>query len=353
MAAPHRSPTVLQKIRESKCEMDDVQKSLEKLRSLSEDERTESGMLRSRIDEQSSLICILKQRADEMLLRCQALEEINSELENLRAKKQKELDNEKKRSMQLEQRFMSLAANHQELINFKDEFKRQNAKLKLENQRLQEDNEKLFSKDLQDKEAVILKLTQELKYLAEQHRSLNNEYQEKTTEFHTKLKELMGLHQTKETSLQDELRDSQRQLKDSLAMCTELDQRLHAARQRDLMRETQMHKEIAVLAKEKDKFLDLSMQRGKIIQDKQVEVQQLETKKQEAEKARADAEQRFESESAMVNASLKVQDLQHALDESVKTCNQLKKDFEAYKNHSTDLLEKEKALNSKLRHMMG
>lgn len=116
-----------------------------------------------------------------MLLRCQALERINSELEDLRADVQTELDKEKKRSMQLEQRFMDLAANHQELIHFKDEYKRQNAKLKQENERLREENEKLFSKDLQDKEAVVLKLTQELRDLAEQHRSLDDEYQYECT----------------------------------------------------------------------------------------------------------------------------------------------------------------------------
>lgn len=157
--------------------MDDVYKALEKLRSLSQEERAETGMLRSRIDEQSNLICILKQRADEMLLRCQALEKINAELESLRGAVQAELDNEKKRSSQLEQRFMDLAANHQELIKFKDEYKRQNAVLTEENKRLREENETLFCKELQEKELIILSLTKELKDLAQQHTTLQAEYQ--------------------------------------------------------------------------------------------------------------------------------------------------------------------------------
>ncbi|TMS06149.1 Coiled-coil domain-containing protein 89 [Larimichthys crocea] len=57
--------------------VDSIQKALEKLQSLSAEDKTET--LRSRIDEQSSLICILKQRADELLLRCQVLEKINTE----------------------------------------------------------------------------------------------------------------------------------------------------------------------------------------------------------------------------------------------------------------------------------
>lgn len=158
-------------------DMEDVHQALEKLRSLSQDERTEAEVLRSRIDEQSSLICILKQRADEMLQRCQALEKINAELENLRADVQEELENERKKSELLEQRFMDLAANHRELINFKNEYKSQNAKLMKENERLTEEHEKLFSKELQEKEETILKLTQELKDLAEQHKRLETEYQ--------------------------------------------------------------------------------------------------------------------------------------------------------------------------------
>lgn len=157
--------------------MDDVYKALEKLRSLSQEDRAETGMLRSRIDEQSNLICILKQRADEMLLRCQALEKINAELESLRGAVQAELDNEKKRSSQLEQRFMDLAANHQELIKFKDEYKRQNVVLTEENKRLREENETLFCKELQEKELIILSLTKELKDLAQQHMTLQSEYQ--------------------------------------------------------------------------------------------------------------------------------------------------------------------------------
>lgn len=157
--------------------MDDVYKALEKLRSLSQEDRAETGMLRSRIDEQSNLICILKQRADEMLLRCQALEKINTELESLNGAVQIELDNEKKRSSLLEQRFMHLAANHHELIKFKDEYKRQNAVLTEENKRLLEENKMLFCKELQEKESIILSLTQELKDLAQQHMRLQAEYQ--------------------------------------------------------------------------------------------------------------------------------------------------------------------------------
>lgn len=104
----------------------------------------------------------------------------------------------------------------------------------------------------------------------------------------------MDLHHTKEASLQGELHDAQRQLSNAVEMCTgefgciilfpktsvlndkydhfsdvswpELDQQLKKARENDSLKGTEMQKKMEVLAKEKDKFLDLSMQRGKLIQ---------------------------------------------------------------------------------------
>lgn len=154
--------------------MDSIQKSLEKLRSLSAEDTTE--VLRSRIDEQSSLICILKQRADEVLLRCQALQKINTELEGRVMDCQKELDSERKKAELLEKRFMDLAANNQAIIAFMEEHKNQNAQLKLENKQLQSENETLFSKKLQDKEVFVQKLMQEIKQLTEKYTNKENEY---------------------------------------------------------------------------------------------------------------------------------------------------------------------------------
>ncbi|XP_077072006.1 coiled-coil domain-containing protein 89 isoform X1 [Siphateles boraxobius] len=337
---------------DTKQDMDDVHQALEKLRSLSQEERTEADVLRSRIDEQSTLICILKQRADEMLLRCQALEKINTELENLRANVQEELENERKKSALLEQRFMHLASNHRELINFKNEYKSQNAKLKKENERVTKENETLFSEQVQEKEETILKLTRELKDLAEQHKILETEYQEKTTGFQIKLKELINLHQIKEASLKNELSDTQKQLKNAVEMCAELDLKLRQTKEKESIRETDTQERLEKLVKEKDELIDLSLQRGKVILDKQAEIQELERKRHEAEKSRLDAENRFEKEAAAVNSELRVKELQDALEKAEDTCNELKKAFEAFKKHSSEMLEKEKDLNCKLRHMV-
>lgn len=154
--------------------MDSIQKSLEKLQCLSAEDSTE--ILRSRINEQSSLICLLKQSADELVLQCQALRKVNMGLEDQVIECQKEADRERKRADLLENRFMVLADNNRAIISFMDEYKNQNAQLQLENKGLQLENETLFSKKLQDKEAYIQNLLQETKQLTEEYTKKENEY---------------------------------------------------------------------------------------------------------------------------------------------------------------------------------
>ncbi|XP_041119973.1 coiled-coil domain-containing protein 89 [Polyodon spathula] len=354
MASSQRTPGDLKKmIIDSKEEIDEVQHALDKLRTLSQDDETENALLRSRIDEQSQLIGILKQRADEMVLRCQALDRINTELENMNEDVQCELKIEKHRSTQLEDRFMDLAANHQQIIKFKDEYKMQNAELKEENEKLRNENKSLFCEVLQQKEQRIVELTGEVKRMTEQYNDLELEYKQKSSEFKAKVEEINENHQIKESAFLSKLEVLQKQLKDATERCNELDLMLKQATEKDNLKESQLQLKLQSLIREKDELLELSMQRGKIIQDKQKEIQQLEEKREIAEKARTAAEKRFEQEVSAVNLNVRVKELQHCLDESKQMYNELKKEFEVYKKHSCDLLAKEKELNAKLRHMIG
>lgn len=151
-------------------DVDIMQENLEKLKSFSKDDKTEAAMLRSRIDEQSQLICILKRRADDAVLRAGTLERVNRELEKFRENAQEMLDVEMKRSKMLERRFEELAENHEELIRFKDEYKRQNEQLRKENKELREDNSNLFCKALEEKTAQIISLEKQIQSLKEQCR---------------------------------------------------------------------------------------------------------------------------------------------------------------------------------------
>lgn len=145
--------------------MDNIQRSTERLLNLSGEGVSET--LRSRIDEQSSLISILKKKSDELLHRCQALENVNTTLEEKITNYQEELEAKSRKEKLLEKRFTELATNTQSIISFMNEYKNENATLKAENKQLQLENNTLFSQKLQDKEGVVQQLKQEIKLVTE------------------------------------------------------------------------------------------------------------------------------------------------------------------------------------------
>lgn len=156
--------------------MDKIQSSLKTLLSFSAEDTTEIEMLRARMDEQSSLIGILKQRADELLIRNQALQTINSELEDKVTDCQEKLDAERQKAEIMTKRFMDLAVNNQEIITYMEEYKNENAQLKVENKQLQAEHDMLFCQKLQDKEVIIQNLIKEMKELTDKYKEKENEY---------------------------------------------------------------------------------------------------------------------------------------------------------------------------------
>ena len=71
-----------------------MQSKLSKLKRLQDDDKNENAMLRSRIDEQSQLIMMLKKRTDESIVKIQTLTRINDELQQFRDGANGKLENE-------------------------------------------------------------------------------------------------------------------------------------------------------------------------------------------------------------------------------------------------------------------
>ncbi|XP_026562587.1 coiled-coil domain-containing protein 89 [Pseudonaja textilis] len=333
--------------------MGDPFDQLEKLHGLSDEEKGEKALLRSRLNEQSQLICILKKRADDQLLRCKTLEQINAELEQARAEDSLRLENQTRRIQHLEQRFMDLAANHEEMIRFKDEHKRQNKQLREENSRLRQENESLFSQPLKDKEIELARLSSEFKKVSADMEALKKTYQQRCRSAEEREKELLE-GQREQTRVYTKEMDSLKRQLDVLQKKQKpiLDQLEHTERQ---LRETEssLQVKLDVLTKEKEDLLKLAMERGKVLQEKQREILQLEKKGEDMEKAKQAAELQFETEAAMVDSNLRVRDLKRRLEGAEQAYSELRMHFEAYRKHSTELLNKEKELNTKLRHFMA
>ncbi|KAB1272328.1 Coiled-coil domain-containing protein 89 [Camelus dromedarius] len=332
-------------------ELDGLKEALANLRGLSEEEKSEKAMLCSRIQEQSQLICILKRRSDEALERCQILELLNTELEEKVMLEAEKLKAKSEHAQKLEERFMTLAANHELMIRFKDEHKSQNVRLREENERLRLENDHLFSQALKDQEAKVLQLTAQSEALAKELQTLKQRCAQDACQAQAREKELLALQRqqacahTKETEqLRSQLQSLEQQHEQAMEQMAKAEQMQSRLNQ-------ELQARLQTVTHEKEELLQLSMERGTVLQNKQAEIHQLEEKLETADVARRRALERFEQEAMAVDSNLRVRELQRKVDGIQKAYDELRLQSEAFKKHSLDLLSKERELNAKLRHL--
>ncbi|XP_038617922.1 coiled-coil domain-containing protein 89 [Tachyglossus aculeatus] len=330
-------------------ELEGLKEALANLRQLSDEEKSEKALLRSRLLEQSQLICILKRRADEALERCRILDQLNSELEEERDRQVGGLEAQNRL---LEARFGELAANHEEMTRFMNEHKRQNARLREENELLKVQHRSRFSQALRDREAEVDQLTAREEALTKELGDLKAQYAQDADRAQVREKELLeaqsqqaSVHAGEADLLQGQLRSLQERHQETLG-------RLEKAEELQRVQGGELRARLQALAREKEELLQLAMQRGKTLQLKQEEIGKLLEKLEAAEKARKMAADRFEREAAAVDSNLRVQDLQRQVGGIQKAYDELLLRSEAFKKHSLDLLSKERELNAKLRHLL-
>lgn len=117
---------------------EELEETMKNLKNLSAEEKTEIGLLKSRIEEQSRLIMILKQRGDDYIMKNMALEKLNKELDEKREQLERETKSAQSKFADLEGKFRYLGENHEALIRFKDEYKERVGVLERENRVLVE-----------------------------------------------------------------------------------------------------------------------------------------------------------------------------------------------------------------------
>ncbi|XP_040400337.1 coiled-coil domain-containing protein 89 [Cygnus olor] len=325
---------------------EDLTKGPEVLCEGPEEERSEKALLRARLEEQHRLICVLKKKADDARKRCKGLEQLNTELEKLRLEDAVKLKTQTQRIRHLEERFMDLASNHEKMIYFKNEHKKQNTQLWEENQRLRQQNETLFSQAVREKEAEVFQLTAKAQNLSQQLDSLHKKCAYESRRAQEREKELLEA-QSQQASAHAWEVDS---LKQQLQCLQEEHQQIAAQVERGESQQkapdSELQAKLERANEEKEQLLNLAMERGKALQDKQLEIVQLGKR---LERARLRAEKRFVKDTA-ANYDRMVQELQQELESSKQAYSELSLQFDAYKKHSMDLLAKEKELNVKLRH---
>ncbi|XP_067936564.1 coiled-coil domain-containing protein 89-like [Watersipora subatra] len=326
---------------------------LAKLRGLAADDKTQNAMLRSRIDEQSELIMILKTQSDETATKLKTSERIRESLEDFRKNAQGAIAVETAKCEMLDRRFNELAENHQELIKFKDQYKIENESLKRENAKLKADNEKLFSAAIQERDESIEDLEKQLKVLKDKCNNL----EENSLESHKSMIENRNVLQERlektENNLNSIISKLEQQLLQTELQLKETTKKYQESHKNSANQDLEQRGMISDLSKEKEELLALVMQRGKIIEDKVTEMKKLEGKAEEAKKRQREAEDRFEKEAAAVDSNIQVIKLRKELLQSQNHMSDIDKKFEAYKAHTNKLLMQERELNAKLRHLTG
>ncbi|KAJ7404197.1 Coiled-coil domain-containing protein 89 [Willisornis vidua] len=333
-------------------DMEYLKKGLEELCENSK-ERSEKALLLSHLEQQHHLISMLTKKADDTHKRCRALEQLNMELEKLRTEDALKIETQMLRIQHLEGRFMDLANNHEKMIQFKNEHRKWHLQLWEENQRLRQEKEALFSQAVRDKEAEVLrlaaqarKLSQQLYSLQEKHAYESHRAQEREQELLEAQSHQAGAYTQEVDSLKKQLQFLEERHQQAVARAEQAE-----SQQRAQGREVQAKLERA--HKEKEQLLNLAMERGKALQDKEQEIQELGEKLEAAEEAIQRAGRCLEKEAVAVDKDLKVQELQGQLESSKQAYNELSLRFDAYRKHSMDLLTKERALNVKLRHFVA
>ncbi|NXC27849.1 CCD89 protein, partial [Campylorhamphus procurvoides] len=315
-------------------------------------ERSEKVLLLSHLEQQHYLISMLTKKADDTQKHCRALEQLNMELEKLRTEDALKIKTQTLQIQYLEGRFMDLANNHEKMIQFKNEHRKRHMQLWEENKRLRQENEALFSQAVREKEAEVLQLAAQARKLSQQLHSLQEKHAYESHRAQEREKELLEAQSHQEGAYTQEV-DS---LKKQLQFLEERHQQAIArAEQAESQQRTQGRELQAKLErahKEKEQLLSLAMERGKALQDKEQEIQELGEKLETAE-AMQRAGRCLEKEAEAVDKDLKLQELQGQLESSKQAYNELSLRFDAYRKHRMDLLTKERALKVKLRHFVA
>ncbi|XP_061199669.1 coiled-coil domain-containing protein 89 [Neopsephotus bourkii] len=331
--------------------IEDLTKSLKELCRSPEDEKSEKALLQSHL-EQHHLICMLKKKAEDAYKQCKGLKQQNMELEKLRREDAVKMKAQTQQIQCLEWRFRDLADNHEKMIQLKDEHRERNMQLQEENKRLQQENQVLFGQAMKRKEAEVLQLAAQARKLSEQLDSLQEKCAYETCRAQEREEELLEAKSQQASSyawevdsLKHQLQCLQEQHKQTLAKAEHVESQQRA-------QDSELRARLQRANEEKKQLLNLATERGKALQDKQQEIQQLWKKLETAEKAKRKAGKRAVKEAAAAESELKVQELQRELESSKQAYNELVLHFNAYRKHSEDLLTKEKALNDKLRHFI-
>ncbi|KFP82882.1 Coiled-coil domain-containing protein 89, partial [Acanthisitta chloris] len=315
-------------------------------------ERSEKALLLSHLEQQHHLISMLTKKADDAHKRCTGLEQLNMELVKLRAEDAVKIKTQTQQIQHLEERFMDLANNHEKMIQFKDEHRKRHMQLLEENKCLRQEKEALFRQAVREKEAEVLQLAAQARKLSQQLHSLQEKHAYESHRAQEREKELLEAQSQQADAYAWEVDSLKKQLQLLQERHQQAAARAEWAESQQRAQSSELQAKLERAHEEKEQLRNLAMERGKALQVKDWEIQQLE-KLETAEESMQGEGRCLKKEAAALDKDRKIQELQGQLENTKQAYNELSLRFDAYRKHSMDLLTKERALNAKLRHFVA
>ncbi|NXI02217.1 CCD89 protein, partial [Pachycephala philippinensis] len=239
----------------------------------------------------------------------------------------------------------------EKMIQFKNEHKKRHMQLWEENKRLRQDREALFSQAVREKEAEVLQLAAQARKFSQQLCSLQEKYAYESHRAQEREKELLEAQSQQAGAYAREVDSLKKQLQLLQERHQQAAARAEQAESQQRAQGSELQAKLERAHEEKEQLLNLAMERGKALQDREQAIQKLEEKLETVEEAMQRARRRLKKEAA-VDKDVKVQELQRQLELSKQAYDELLLRFDAYRKHSMDLLTKERALNVRLRHFV-
>jgi len=287
---------------------------------------TQTDVLRSRIEEQSQLICVLKQRNDQLLAKVNASETQNEKLIQGQGILRQQLKDDNKRFDRLEDHFNTLASNHQEMIQIKDQYKASNEHLRSENNKLQQ---KLHAKDSEK----VSRLSREIRRLEEALRIETELLQQQQDQ------NMINQQSLKENT--ETLSRQEKEIQTKSTMIIKQEQMIQALRLEHKTKEITL----ADLKRELSAMVSSNMKRGEMLAKLQYEKAGVENELEKARKDINDLKLKWKNELEKIDVNYKIRALQDMLEEARGSVSEL----EMHKSKLKNELSAEKLLNSRLR----
>eukprot|EP00045_Choanoeca_perplexa_P019112 m.293770 g.293770 ORF g.293770 m.293770 type:complete len:310 (-) comp31453_c0_seq1:24-953(-) len=304
---------------------------------------SEIDILRSRLEEQSELIMLLKRRNEEAENKLSAATAARSTARASTYQNEQDAAALESRLQQLQLQFDTLSSNHEKLVAFKDDYKQQNSRLRVENEALQrkarvqeaatadavleagKDLEQQLHETRAKEQALHSRLLLTEKDVKDLQQELNAEKIQ-----HAATRSSSGAERL---SLQEELATTRTMLETKLAKL-----------QLCLDQQQQQYQNSIASVKSLKKELDAVRSQADMAE---VARQQAETQRDIALKEAAAARQQAASNST---DALVAHAQQHAADARRET-EDLRQEYLAFKQQNQALLQKEKDMNARLRRL--